>query len=248
MSGKHVIRQRKKAADQEDRGSSKEGSPFSTGSFNAFSSRPSPASDSTVSTLLRSPSPNRAEYVSTIVASVRADISTADVSGFLSWCELDKLGSKAVLDGAMCSLALHLVGKEKKDDDMIAQSRTIYGHSLGALQTSLQHATEWKASETLCAAMMLCIFEVSDSMYTPSNSRPVSEILSTDIAKAVCWDKLFGLLVDACQRYCNVDGTARTGCSRRRVGCFNDIGISWCAGKDFNLCNTLILHALRNND
>lgn len=165
VSGKHVIRQRKKAADQEGGGSSKEGSPFSTGSFNTFSNRSSPASDSTATTLLRSPSPNRAEYVSTIVASVRADISKADISGFLSWCELDKLGSKAVLDGAMCSLALHLVGKEKKDDDMIAQSRTIYGHSLGALQTSLQHATEWKASETLCAAMMLCIFEVSDSIY-----------------------------------------------------------------------------------
>jgi hypothetical protein len=94
------------------------------------------------------------------VASVKANISKADVSGFLSWCDMNRLGAKAVLDGAMCSLALHLMGKENRDEAMIAHSRTIYGQSLAQLQASLRHATEWKTSETLCSAMLLCIFEV----------------------------------------------------------------------------------------
>jgi hypothetical protein len=111
--------------------------------------------------LLKSPGPNRADLVGTVVASVRSDISKADVLGFMSWCDMDRLGVKALLDGAMCSLALHLVGKENQDESMVAHSRTIYGQSLAQLQASLRHATEWKTSETLCAAMLLCIFEVS---------------------------------------------------------------------------------------
>ncbi|TWU73608.1 hypothetical protein ED733_001122 [Metarhizium rileyi] len=164
VTGKHVIRQRKNAGDRNSQGSSKVASAFSTASRSSWASQssngPSPASESTVSAPQRPPRPNRAEFVSTIVSSVKADISKADISGFLSWCELDKLGAKAVLDGAMCSLALHLVGKENQDESLVSHSRTIYGYSLGQLQTSLRHETEWKTSETLCAAMLLCIFEL----------------------------------------------------------------------------------------
>ncbi|KFG86196.1 C6 zinc finger domain protein [Metarhizium anisopliae] len=164
VSGKHAIRPRTKTGNREGRELSKEASPFSAAASRASASRSSrassPTSESTISTLSRSPCPNRAEFVSTIVASVKADISKADISGFLSWCDMDKLGVKAVLDGAMCSLALHLVGKENEDESMVAHSRTIYGHSLGQLQMSLRHEAEWKTSETLCAAMLLCIFEL----------------------------------------------------------------------------------------
>ncbi|KAK2600256.1 hypothetical protein QQS21_004974 [Conoideocrella luteorostrata] len=161
VTGKHVIRQRKKhGAVTQSTSDSNEPSLFLTLPTSTQTNQWPPASDSTLSTLLRSPSPNRAEYVHTVVASVTTNISKADVTGFLSWCELDKLGSRFVLDGAMCSLAMHLLGKENKDEGLIARSRTVYISSLGALQASLRHATEWKASETLCSAMLLCVFEL----------------------------------------------------------------------------------------
>ncbi|UNI14115.1 hypothetical protein JDV02_000783 [Purpureocillium takamizusanense] len=154
VSGKHQIRQRGKRSDNE--GSSAGGSGSSTGSVTPLS-EPSPPG---AHALVKSLRPNRAEFIGTIIATVRTNITRSDVSGFLSWVDLGRLGSRAVLDGAMSSLAMHLVGKERADEDMIAYSRGVYGKSLIALQTSLRHETEWRSSETLCAAMLLCVFEL----------------------------------------------------------------------------------------
>ncbi|KAM4060247.1 fungal zn(2)-Cys(6) binuclear cluster domain-containing protein [Hirsutella rhossiliensis] len=110
--------------------------------------------------LVAAPRPNRGQYISTMVYTVRASISLSDATDFLCWIELGRLGARAVLDGAMCAVATHLVGKERADEAMVVHSRTIYGWSLAALRTSLGHATEWKSSETLCAAMLLCVFEL----------------------------------------------------------------------------------------
>ncbi|KAF5661541.1 hypothetical protein FHETE_8397 [Fusarium heterosporum] len=69
-------------------------------------------------------------------------------------------GKRALLDGAVCSFALHLTGKANSDPNLIAQSRTIYGLALNELQAALRHPSEWKASETLCATILLCYFEL----------------------------------------------------------------------------------------
>ncbi|KAJ4019907.1 hypothetical protein NW752_005008 [Fusarium irregulare] len=69
-------------------------------------------------------------------------------------------GKRALLDGAVCSFALHLTGKVTSNTALVAQSRTIYGLALKELQTALRHSTEWKAPETLCAAILLCYFEL----------------------------------------------------------------------------------------
>jgi hypothetical protein len=94
----------------------------------------------------------------------QTSLASQDVTAFLSFfCRLkfEELGTVAALDGAVCSLSLHLMGKELADDSLIARSRTIYGWSLGALQAALRHPTKWKSSETFCSAVMLCFFEVS---------------------------------------------------------------------------------------
>lgn len=164
VSGKHQIRQRAKKTDH---GALTDWSATTSPSSTISIERPSPPE----SCMVTSPAPNRAEFISTIVSSVRTNIMRADVTGFLSWCDLGRLGYRALMDGAICSLAMHLVGKENSDQTMIAHSRTVYATSLNALQTSLRHTTEWKAPETLCSAMMLCIFEVSHGQDLPGKKR-----------------------------------------------------------------------------
>ncbi|CAJ0553986.1 Ff.00g124980.m01.CDS01 [Fusarium sp. VM40] len=85
---------------------------------------------------------------------------STDVFTLLSWLNIDRLGKRALLDGAICSFALHLTGKTTSNPDLIAQSRTVYGLALNELQAALRHPAEWKASETLCAAILLCYYEL----------------------------------------------------------------------------------------
>ncbi|POR32833.1 Uncharacterized protein TPAR_06966 [Tolypocladium paradoxum] len=148
ISGKHQIRQRGKRSEP---------SP-SDAALGAGSTPETNASHTAA--LIAAPKPNRGEFINTIVATVRTNMSQSDITGFLSWIELGRLGTRAVLDGAMCSVAMHLLGKEMSDQTMVAHSRSVYGKSLGSLQASLCHATEWKSPETLCAAMLLCVFEL----------------------------------------------------------------------------------------
>lgn len=108
-------------------------------------------------------SPNRAQYVGTMMDIAQASLGRNEVSGYLGFfhcLKVDTLGTTAALDGAVCSLAMHLIGKESSDDSLIAQSRTLYGRSLQSLQTALRHPTKWKSIETLCSSILLCVFEV----------------------------------------------------------------------------------------
>ncbi|PNY26956.1 Uncharacterized protein TCAP_03117 [Tolypocladium capitatum] len=151
ISGKHQVRQRGKRSER-----------------GAGSSSPSDnASHAATAALIAAPRPNRGEFIATIIATMRTNTSQSDVTGFLSWIELGRLGTRAVLDGAMCSVAMHLVGKEMSDQTIIAHSRSVYGKSLSSLQASLRHATEWRSSETLCAAMLLCVFELFAGTASP---------------------------------------------------------------------------------
>lgn len=88
-----------------------------------------------------------------------------DMTGFFSWMQLGKVGGTAGLDGALCSLSMHIVGKNVGDHAMIAHSRTLYGQSLTELQRLLQHGTKWRDPDTLCVAILLCIFEVGESLH-----------------------------------------------------------------------------------
>ncbi|CAM1505403.1 Fc.00g110400.m01.CDS01 [Cosmosporella sp. VM-42] len=86
--------------------------------------------------------------------------SPHDIVGMFSWIDPKRLGKRAILDGAICSLALHLTGKETRNYQLIAQSRSLYGQCLNELQATLQHASEWNSSETLCSTILLCFYEL----------------------------------------------------------------------------------------
>lgn len=110
--------------------------------------------------LILSPAPVRGPLIATLLDKVRPSLSNRDFMGFFSWIQLDRLGQKVTLDGAIYALILHVSGKEAADEQALAHSRSIYIQALRALQSALQHPIEWKSSDTLCSAILLCIFEV----------------------------------------------------------------------------------------
>ena len=81
---------------------------------------------------------------------------------FLAWFHglPDRVGSKFTLDSAVFAFTAHLRGKETGDDALLVSARASYVQSLSALQAALDHPGEWKSSETLCSAMLLCLYEV----------------------------------------------------------------------------------------
>lgn len=116
---------------------------------------------SVVINLVHTPTPNPGQYIGNLVATVRSKISEPVIC-LLEWVDLERLGKSPVLDSAIYSVGLYLVGRQASDSDVIERSRIAYGKSLAILQNSLKHPTAWEVSETLGAAMMLCLFEVSD--------------------------------------------------------------------------------------
>ena len=110
------------------------------------------------------PSPRdcRAAYVNTLLEMINVDRTPKNTFFYGSWFTLmsGRLGCKVTLDSAVCSLAMHLLGKLRRDDVLVMQSRQLYGQSLVALQAALNHPVEWRSSETLCTAMVMCLYEL----------------------------------------------------------------------------------------
>ena len=109
-----------------------------------------------------SPADDRGQTINAIIQNLHESHAASDIRVFAPWLKdvPEHLGQKITLDSAMAAFTLHLLGKAKRDDVLVQESRHIYGQSLGALQKALNHPVEWKSSETLCATMLLCLFEV----------------------------------------------------------------------------------------
>lgn len=112
--------------------------------------------------LYLSPSEDRGQTINAIIQNLHESPAAAEVRVFAPWFKdvPEHLGQKVTLDSAMAAFTLHLLGKAKQDDVLVRESLSIYGQSLGALQKALNHPKEWKSSETLCATMILSLFEV----------------------------------------------------------------------------------------
>lgn len=177
VSGKHTIRSKgsrplKSSHLNRTGAASSEASPSTTSTLSAAATTPESIGSSgstsgtaaAVSTsLVASLQPNRALFIGTLMDMAQTRLASKDVSTFLGFfgrLRFEEFGTAAALDGAICSLSLHLMGKELADDSLVARSRTVYGWSLGALQKTLRHPTKWKTSETFCSAVLLCFFEV----------------------------------------------------------------------------------------
>ncbi|CAK7235507.1 hypothetical protein SEUCBS140593_009306 [Sporothrix eucalyptigena] len=119
-------------------------------------------SSSAPSTIPPSPRDCRAAFVNTILEMINMDRPPKETLFYGMWFSQlpGRLGRKVTLDSAVCSFAMHLLGKSRGDDVMVMQSRQLYGQSLGALQSALNHPVEWRSSETLCTTMVMCLFEL----------------------------------------------------------------------------------------
>ncbi|PTB81105.1 hypothetical protein M440DRAFT_1396265 [Trichoderma longibrachiatum ATCC 18648] len=182
VSGKHAVRSKGSRASRTGRqGSASRGTASET-LWSAGTASPDGDSSSSsskeiasrtaavVMPLVASPQPSRALFVGTLMDMAQTNLASKDVSTFLSFfgqLRFEALGTSAALDGAICSLSLHLMGKELGDDNLVARSRTVYGGSLVALQAALRHPVKWKASETFCSAVLLCFFELFAGTTSP---------------------------------------------------------------------------------
>lgn len=112
---------------------------------------------------LASPRENVALFLGTLMHTVEDAQQSSELAAFSSWFAAisSRLGNKSTLDSAICAFTLHLLGKKNQDEQIVAQSRMLYGQSICALQKALDHPTEWRTPETLSAATILCLFEVS---------------------------------------------------------------------------------------
>ncbi|KAK1239745.1 hypothetical protein MKX07_001199 [Trichoderma sp. CBMAI-0711] len=190
VSGKHAVRGRGSRASRAGRQQGSAGgaasgtltSAASTGSAGTTSAADGNTRSSTIASrtaaavmpLVTSPQPSRALFVGTLMDMAQTNLASKDVTTFLSFfgqLRFEALGTSAALDGAICSLSLHLMGKELGDDNLVARSRTVYGGSLVALQATLRHPIKWKASETFCSAVLLCFFEIMSSLFFPTSDK-----------------------------------------------------------------------------
>jgi hypothetical protein len=108
--------------------------------------------------------------VASLMSNLR--LSTPQTEGlfFDNYVDAGHVGTKELLDAALTAFTAHALGKAVGDEGLVIQSRILYGSALTQLQKALNHTTEWKTPETLCAAMMCCTFEASLPNTLPSCS------------------------------------------------------------------------------
>ncbi|KAH8673834.1 hypothetical protein BX600DRAFT_509065 [Xylariales sp. PMI_506] len=102
------------------------------------------------------------QFISALFENVQNVQHQNDTVAFGPWFDsmVYRVGKKQLFDMSICSFALHLLGKANSDENLISQSRTLYGQSLGALQGALDHTKHWNTAETLGSAVLLCYYEL----------------------------------------------------------------------------------------
>jgi len=170
VAGKHHVRQRRKDENQSEIELNSSSINPATGSSTlsplvVFQRRP--LQDATAFSIPPTLGGLRPEHIYGIINHLYVIEPRHEVSFFAPWFTSvpEHIGQKSHLDSAMSAFALHLLGKAKCDSDLIGESRSMYGQSLCSLQKALNHPTEWKSAETLCATMLLCLYEVCASLH-----------------------------------------------------------------------------------
>lgn len=180
VAGKHHVRQRRQQASK---GASLMTAIIDINSRSGVSSHPNSAvvivKEQASPSLTMTPSQNRSEFVSALLDKIEATGPTSGLRMFTPWFNhvTQNLGKSVTLDCAMSAMGLQLLGKAWQQDEMVYQSRCIYGHSLGFLQKALNHSAHWKSSETLCATMLLCFFEVGPYFFLSLYFLPSREVI-----------------------------------------------------------------------
>ncbi|KAH8800383.1 hypothetical protein F5884DRAFT_810157 [Xylogone sp. PMI_703] len=85
-----------------------------------------------------------------------------DIRLFTQWLSQvpQYLGRSPALDRAVSCLNLHIAGLMSCSTNLVAESRQLYGQALLDLQRAINHKNTGFSSETLCATMMLSLYEL----------------------------------------------------------------------------------------
>jgi hypothetical protein len=102
------------------------------------------------------------QLISTLVDNLPKSGSTSDILVIARWLSFlpGKFGKSKALDAAMTCFTTQQIGTACDDQQMLRYGRSSYVQALVQLQKSLNNPVEAVTSETQCAAMLLCVYEV----------------------------------------------------------------------------------------
>jgi hypothetical protein len=102
------------------------------------------------------------QLISTLVDNLPKSGSTSDILVIARWLSFlpGRFGKSKALDAAMTCFTTQQIGTACDDQQMLRYGRSSYVQALVQLQKSLNNPVEAVKSETQCAAMLLCVYEV----------------------------------------------------------------------------------------
>lgn len=104
------------------------------------------------------------QLISTLVDNLPKSGSTSDILVIARWLSFlpSRFGKSKALDAAMTCFTTQQIGTACDDQQMLRYGRSSYVQALVQLQRSLNNPVEAVKSETQCAAMLLCVYEVGN--------------------------------------------------------------------------------------
>jgi hypothetical protein len=120
---------------------------------------------------ISSPALYQAQCLSYLVEFLPKRNATSDILIMSRWMSFlpSRLGRSKALDTAIACFTTQQIGTSQNDQKMLGFGRSTYVQALGRLQKAINDPSEASTSETLCAAMLLCIYEVSPACYVERN-------------------------------------------------------------------------------
>jgi hypothetical protein len=112
---------------------------------------------------ISSPTSYQAQCLSILVDHLPKQNGSSDILIMSRWMSFlpSRFGRSKALDTAIACFTTQQIGTSQNDQKMLGYGRSAYVQALGRLQKAINSPTEAGTSDTLCAAMLLCIYEVS---------------------------------------------------------------------------------------
>jgi hypothetical protein len=117
---------------------------------------------------ISSPSLYQAQCLSILMEHLPKQNANSDILIMSRWMSFlpSRFGRSRALDTAIACFTTQQIGTTHNDAKMLGYGRSTYVQALGRLQKAINSPQEAGTSETLCAAMLLCIYEVGSARYS----------------------------------------------------------------------------------
>jgi len=121
-----------------------------------------------ISLSISSPMTYQAQCLSVLMDHLPPNLANSDTLIMSRWISFlpSRFGKTKALDSAIACFTTQQIGTTRNDQRMLRYSRSTYIQALGRLQKAISNPAEVGSSETLCATMLLCVYEVSGTYST----------------------------------------------------------------------------------